>query len=333
MDLSTGLNPRAWQVPPIPASVWTRLPENEDGLLTAASDYYGTRSLLAVAGSQAAIQSLPFLRQHSRVLLVTPSYAEHQYAWSARGHRVEQCAPQHIAKRLPAYDVLIVVNPNNPSAHQFSVSQLLEWRQQLADKGGWLVVDEAFIDAQPENSLLPYAPQQGLVVLRSIGKFFGLAGLRLGFVCAPVTLLQRLDDFLGPWAVNGAARWIAKQALQDRDWQQHTRIFLQQQSQRLRQLLSQYGLKPSAGCELFQWIQHPRAVAIHRFFAQRGLLTRLFLQPLSIRFGLPGAQAEWTRLEAVLSQLSSAKPAQDAANSNGAMSHQRHDLAEGGCQR
>jgi len=302
LDLSTGINPGSWPVPPIPSSIWSRLPENNDGLELAAMDYYGTDALLAVAGSQAVIQSLPLMREKSRVLVLHPSYSEHAYAWRTQGHQVSECDASQVETLLPNCEVLVLVNPNNPSGDRFSREQLLAWRDALNQRGGWLIVDEAFIDAQPQQSLMPNSPLDGLIVLRGLGKFFGLAGLRLGFVSAIPSLLTKLSHYLGPWAVNGPARWIGKQALLDRSWQQEMRAHLQLQALRLKTLLNQYSLTPSAGCELFQWIKHPHAREIQRFFSQRAILLRFFNRPLSLRFGLPSDDQEWQKLEGVLSQ-------------------------------
>jgi len=303
LDLSTGINPRAWPVPELPASVWARLPEDEDDLITSAQDYYNSKALLAIAGSQAVIQCLPFLRPACRVCVLTPSYAEHAYAWQARGHHVEACGVDEIEKRLPHCDVLVLVNPNNPTAHRFEKQQLMAWHEQLARRHGWLVVDEAYLDAQSQHSLMPHCPEPGLIVLRSLGKYFGLAGLRVGFVAGEIELLQRIAEFLGPWTVNGPARWVASRALRDVSWQQQTRNSLRRDSQRLFALLSHHGLRPKQGCELFQWVVHAQAAELHHRLCQQGILTRLFAQPASLRFGLPGTENEWRYLAEVLQQL------------------------------
>lgn len=303
IDVSTGINPHAWPVPDIPAALWARLPEDDDDLMASARDYYGSKHLIAVAGSQAVIQCLPFLRKASRVCVLAPSYAEHAYAWRAQGHQVDSCDPQDIEKRLTHSDVLVIVNPNNPSAHRFDREQLLTWHAQLARRNGWLIVDEAYLDAQPQQSLMPYSDRPGLIVMRSLGKFFGLAGLRVGFVAAELALLQRIAEFLGPWTVNGPARWIAQRALRDDAWQQQTRQALQRDSLRLSTLLSQYGLQPRSACELFQWVCHAQAASLHHRLCQQGILTRLFREPSSLRFGLPGTEQQWQRLEQALEQL------------------------------
>jgi cobalamin biosynthetic protein CobC len=181
----------------------------------------------------------------------------------------------------------------------YPLERLLAWHDSLASRRGWLLVDEAFMDATPEQSLLPHA-RPGLIVLRSLGKFFGLAGARVGFVMAQGELLSRLADRLGPWSVSGPARWVASAALGDLAWQAEARRRLQQQGACLQDLLCRYGLQPDGGCALFQWVVTPRAAVLHETLARRGILTRLFTQPSSLRFGLPGREEEWHRLASVL---------------------------------
>ncbi len=307
LDLSTGINPNGWPLPEIPASLWTRLPEEDDGLEQAAQAYYGSGPILAVAGSQAAIQALPRLRAHSRVAVLSPGYAEHAAAWRRAGHEVSACAAEHLDEAIAHNDVVVVIHPNNPSGVRFATEQLLDWHQRLAARGGWLVIDEAFMDSTPELSLCAHASNQGLIVLRSLGKFFGLAGARVGFVCAHPSLLDALQALLGPWCINAAARWVAAAALSDHQWQITARQQLLAAGERLHSLLSKHGLTPSGGSTLFQWICTSSASDLHQALAQRGILTRLFNQPDSLRFGLPATEVEWARLDKALYELTSHK--------------------------
>lgn len=308
LDLSTGLAPWSWPIPSIPSSAWTRLPEVEDGLEQAAREFYQSRELLPVAGSQAAIQALPRLRAPCRVAIIGPCYAEHQYAWERAGHQVmlltvSQCRALFARPGVPALDVLVLVNPDNPTGRVLDRHTLLSWHQALGARGGWLVVDEAFADADPANSLMPCSQRPGLIVLRSIGKFFGLAGIRLGFVGAQAALLNELHELLGPWTVSGPARIVGEAALRDRRRQQQQCERLQASSQRLRLLLEQHALPVAGGCAFFQWVTAVDVQRLHRLLAERGILLRLYPAPLGLRIGLPGDEAAWQRLQRTLSEV------------------------------
>lgn len=305
LDLSTGINPKGWPVPAsLPARLWLHLPIENDGLIDSAQRYYGCEHLLAVAGSQAAIQALPRLREHSRVGILAPAYAEHSHAWRQAGHIVIELESSAIDAALPELDVLVIINPNNPTAQLFSPSQLLAWHSQLAQHGGWLIVDEAFMDTTPEYSLIDKHPQQGLIILRSIGKFFGLAGLRVGFVFATPNLLRELAELLGPWPIAQASRYLTQLALSDTKWQQQQQQMLPKSSQRLKTLLTHYNLPPSGGCALFQWVCTHQAEKWHEQLAQQGIFSRLFTAPLSLRFGLPSSEQDWQRLTQALEKIS-----------------------------
>lgn len=300
LDLSSGLAPWPWPIPPIPLRAWARLPETDDGLEQAACDYYGAAQVLPVAGSQAAIQLLPRLRRAGKVGVLSPCYAEHAQAWRRAGYIVREVLEQEVDFFLDSLDVLVVVNPNNPTGLSLTPQRLLDWHARLAQRGGWLVVDEAFMDNTPHLSLASQANQVGLIVLRSFGKFFGLAGVRLGFVLAERKLLKLLAEQVGPWAVSGPTRELGQVCLRDSAGHTYQRQRCEDASQRLFRLLEQYGLRPQGGCALFQWLITDRAEQLHEFMAQRGILLRLFVHDSSLRFGLPGTDADWLRLEHAL---------------------------------
>lgn len=297
LDLSTGINPQGYPVPPVPADAWLRLPEDDDGLEAAAADYYGSAHLLPVAGSQPAIQLLPAVLRGERVSLLAPGYAEHAHAW--RDRRAVAVGADEIDAAVAHSDIVVLVQPNNPTGVHFGRERLLEWHTRLARRGGWLVVDEAFIDTTPAQSLVPLAGADGLVVLRSVGKFFGLAGARVGFVFAPASVRAALAERLGPWTLAGPARWAARHALADRAWQTQARAALLTAGERLQALLETHGL-PACGPALFKLVTTPDAARLHAAFARRGILLRLFETPQAVRFGLPSDEAGWARLAAAL---------------------------------
>lgn len=305
LDLSTGINPHAYPAPALRADAWHRLPESSQALLDAACAYYGAARMLPVAGTQAAIQALPQLRlrRHgvSRVVVAAPAYAEHAHRWAHAGHALREVAYADLPEALATCEVMVVCNPNNPTGARVAPELLLAWAQQLQARGGWLVVDEAFGDTTPETSVAAQcAHQDGLIVLRSVGKFFGLAGVRLGFVAAADALLDDLQDWLGPWSVSGPAQEIGTAALQDTLWQQTTRRSLLAQGRRLHDLLAGHGIAAD-GSALYQWWPQAQAPVLHEWMAQQGIWVRLFTRGAGgIRLGLPPDEQGWQRLQLAL---------------------------------
>lgn len=307
LDLSTGISPFAWPVPALPPSVWQRLPEEDDGLTACCRHWLGVpadAACLPVPGSQAALQLLPRLRTACRVGVPSPGYREHALAWQREGHKVVPLSVEQIDAALPDLDVLVCINPNNPTGHLYPPDTLLRWHQQLTAKGGWLVVDEAFLDASDGDSLAPRCGLPGLIVLRSLGKFFGLAGLRAGVMVGPVAVCEALADLLGPWALSHPARWVMMRALQDVGWQQQQRQRLRQARLRLNERLSKAGLLPQGDSDLFTLCLHDEAEAIRNGLARQGILVRHFEQPGALRFGLPGNESEEKRLLLALQRVS-----------------------------
>lgn len=302
LDLSTGINPTPWPVPALSAACWQRLPEAGDGLEAAAAAYYGNANLLPVAGSQAAIQLLPTLLPRAVVACIAPLYAEHPHAWQRAGHKVRflqnALLPRALAAATP---YVLLCNPNNPTADRHPRDAAVDAARQLKMRGGWLIVDEAFIDATPDDSLTPLAgtaDAPNLIVFRSLGKFFGLAGARVGFLFAAPDLLARLAEAMGPWTVAGPAREAARLALADRAWQAAMRPRLAAAGQRLAQLLAPLGeVKATA---LFATLTTPHSAELHEYLAGQGILTRRFDQQPLLRVGLPGDEAGWQRLAGAL---------------------------------
>ncbi|MHA6824031.1 threonine-phosphate decarboxylase CobD [Ralstonia pseudosolanacearum] len=312
VDLSTGINPHGYPVPPIPPEAWLRLPE-DDGLEAAAATHYGvasTDAVLAVAGSQAAIRALPLQLPRGRVGIARIGYSEYAPAFARAGHDVALLEEaDFLAADLPdALTHLVVVNPNNPTARCLPAATLRDWHARLSARGGTLIVDEAFIETlDTPPSLAPLAGAPGLIVLRSIGKFYGLAGARIGFVLGSPACLAALREALGHWTVNGPARAVVRAALADTAWQSATRARLQAEGARLSALLARHGL-PNASTPLFAWVPTPDAAALHAALARQGLWTRLFDVPgaapvQGLRLGLPPDAIGWQRLDDALASL------------------------------
>jgi cobalamin biosynthetic protein CobC len=296
-DLSTGINPVAYPVPGLAAEIWARLPtrEGEQALIAAAARRYGVddpAKIVAAPGTQALIQLLPRLMPRSRVAIVEPTYAEHERGWRRGGHDVAVVADLGGAAGA---DIVVVVNPDNPTGRLIPPPEL------RAIKASLLVVDEAFIDFLPATASLAGDVPANAVVLRSFGKAYGLAGLRLGFAVAPARLAARLGDELGPWAVSGPALEIGRIALDDEAWLKAAAKRLAADRDRLDALLVAAGLRLRGGTPLFRLADHPQAQEFIDALGRQGLHVRSFAdQPTWLRFGLPADDEGFRRLAAAL---------------------------------
>lgn len=288
LDLSTGINPWPYPLPPLAAEAWTRLPgrAEEETLRAAAVHRFGVAApdrVLAGPGTSALIQALPRIRAAGAVDVVAPTYGEHARAWAAAGHTVREVARFEDA----AAPVQVVVNPNNPDGRVVPPALLLDRAAVLAARGGLLLVDEAFGDMSPALSVAPrLAP--GLVVLRSFGKFYGLAGLRLGFALALPEILAPLAAQLGPWPVSGPALAVGTAALADDGWGAATMARLAAAADALDGVLDHAGFAIVGGTSLFRLAAHPDAPALYERLGRAGILVRSFpFRRDVLRFGLP----------------------------------------------
>lgn len=296
LDLSTGINPWPYAFPALTAEAWTRLPgaAEEAALRDAAARRFGTSPACVVAapGTSALIQALPRSRAPGPVAVVGPTYGEHARAWAACGHQIREVASLEEADA----PVVVVVNPNNPDGRVIAPETLLARAHSLAQTGGLLVVDEAFGDMNPALSVVPRLGQ-GLVVLRSFGKFYGLAGLRLGFVLGLPELVAPVAARLGPWPVSGPALAVGAAALADDDWGKAMIARLAGWSERLEDVLAAAGLSVVGGTSLFRLAAHPQAAALYDRLGRAGILVRAFAgRPTLLRFGLPPHEAGLERL-------------------------------------
>lgn len=302
LDLSTGINPYPYPLPDLPAALWQNLPpaSAEENLRHIAARAWGVNDaerVIVANGSQSLLQLLPRLRPVGHVSIVGPTYAEHGICWANAGHRVLPC---ETLDRVGDAEVVVVVNPNNPDGRRFEPARLLDMAETLALRGGLLVVDEAFGEVTPELSLAAHTGP-ALIVLKSFGKFWGLAGLRLGFAIGEPMLLRAMRQMMGPWTVSGPALAIGSAALADSTWTSATRRRLSREAQGLDGILIQAGLSVIGGTNLFRLVNAPRAWALYEHLGQSGILVRPFAaSPRWLRIGLPPGDAGRDRLRAAL---------------------------------
>lgn len=309
IDLSTGINLQPFPIPPLPKTIWHRLPDShlEKTMLAAARRYYGVsenEKLIACPGTQSVLQILPRLIEPTNVAIVSPTYAEHAKCWSQAGHTIHSVKTIHDISA--SVQIVVVVTPNNPTGTFAHIESLDKLRQDLADRGGLLILDEAFMDMTPEFSFCSNRSMDRVLILKSFGKFFGLAGLRLGFALGDRGLIAMLRNELGPWAVSGPAAAISCSAFEDADWISQTRSRLREDSQRLQDMLLQANLSVIGKTDLFTLIESKQAKNLFEHLCRVNILTRPFPDfPDYLRIGLPGAQDQWQRFEQALDQFKS----------------------------
>lgn len=295
IDLSTGINPRPWPGVTGLDFDWQRLPEPEalTALEATAASCFGVdpRHVCAVPGSEIGLRLVGALiggaAQH-----IVPGYRTHG-AMIAGSTAIERGAARG------GGDTLILANPNNPDGHAIDAAAMIDL---LAERGRWRLVDEAFADPDPATSIAAaVGDDQKLVVFRSFGKFFGLAGVRLGFVIAPQALIAALRDRLGAWPLSAAAIAIGRAAYADNDWITATRDRLPREVAALDAVLIRRGFRPIGACPLFRLIAVDDAHALFERLARRAILTRPFAdQPRWLRIGLPADSNALARLDAAL---------------------------------
>lgn len=306
IDLSTGINPHSYPLLDLPQAALTRLPEpgRIAALCDVAARAYGAPSAANVAaapGTQLLLPQVMRLVPPGRATVLSPTYAEHARAAALAGHAVSETQR---FDDLASASLAIVVNPNNPDGRVLSRAALLDLAAALRRRGGLLVVDEAFMDVGPvEESLAGDVEAGGIVVLKSFGKFFGLAGLRLGFAIGSAETARVLAADLGPWAVSGPALEYGTTALADREWQAAMRARLGAGAAQLDTLLAKHGVAVSGGTSLFRFVEHGQAAAIFAALGLAGVLVRRFERlPNHLRFGLPASDREFARLAGALTE-------------------------------
>ncbi|MBT9473922.1 MAG: threonine-phosphate decarboxylase CobD [Pseudomonadota bacterium] len=292
LDLSTGINPRPWKGARATAASLTRLPDPDEiaALEAAAAAAFGVTPdrVAAVPGAEAALRALPRLLGARSVAIASPTYGAHAEAWRLAGAKVQCVAPGELAS--VASEAVVVVNPNNPDGAR---------HDDLEPGDRWLIVDESFVETAPELSVAARAGHR-LIVLRSFGKFYGLAGVRLGFVIAEPGLAARIGAQFGDWPVSAEAIAAGTAAYADSAWRERTAARLTKDAARLDAMLTRAGFEILGGTSLFRLAATPDAA--HRFIdlARGGVLTRPFPdQPTWLRFGLPKPK-DWPRLQAAL---------------------------------
>ena len=303
MDLSTGINPRPYPVPQLDPSLWHALPSQDlqEKLIDAAVSYYHAPSadhLLAASGSAVLIQLLPTLFEGQAVSIVSPTYGDHAQAWArnARACSLIANVDDH------GEGILVLTNPNNPDGRKYTADELHNFAERQTRAGSWLIVDEAFADLiEGERPTTALVEKFNVIVLKSIGKFFGLAGTRLGFMVAPPAKINAMKKQLGSWPVSGPVLEIGFQALTNVTWQNETRAFLKVQTEAVLEIFKQAQLPIVGGTDLFTLVDQSAKPTLFKELLSAQIYVRSFDYNADwLRIGLPANDVELARLKLVV---------------------------------
>jgi len=292
IDLSTGINPRSYPFSTLDKRYYQQLPYLDPYFIKAAKKYYQTRNILPVPGSQSVIQLLPDMLSSGNLWVPEVGYQEYAYQWQQNGRTILSYPSFDVEESIDSIslsieqgevDHLLIINPNNPTGLIIPVDVISAWATQLHSRGGKLIVDEAFVDMQPEQSVFSLEEKlpENMIVLRSFGKFFGLAGVRVGFVSAAQDVMGILQWRLGPWFVNGVAQQIATEALSDTQWHEDIRAQIIKDSSvtiaLFEPLMRPFQAKLLTNSGLFSsWrMKAAQGQVLYERLAERGVLVRL----------------------------------------------------------
>lgn len=303
IDLSTGINPWPYPNIEIAQSSLQHLPSSEmyNACRDAMADAIGAKpeAMLLSPGSELVIRLLPDILDARRIAILSPTYADHASSWQRAGAEIVRS--QDPLDCADWADAIVICHPNNPDGRLFELDAMEAARRKLAARGGWLIVDEAYADLIPKLSLSEKGGEDGLVVLRSFGKFYGLAGLRLGAALAPPAVLKAIAARLGTWPVSGSALEIGARAYADTTWQRETLKNLSIAADKLDHSLKEVGVSLVGGTDLFRLVELDDAHSVFRRLANAGVYVRRFeWSETHLRIGMPATSEAQERLLSAL---------------------------------
>ena len=298
IDLSTGINRTSY---PWQESVKVELRDLPSskllmGLEKAASRAYkvaeGTDTA-AVQGAQQIISLLPIcLKNYNSVAILGPTYNEYEKAFKSSGIKAETVSE---VSKLSSSDIAIIVNPNNPTGKVIA-EEILD---DLSKKVRILIIDESF----KMFSSRRIQKFDNVIQINSLGKFFGLAGVRLGFVSGPSDFIKSVREMLGPWPISSIAAEIGIIALNDTTWISEMEKILLEGSNVLHKACSTKNWKLVGKTNLFHTYATSSCLEVEEQFAAHYIWIRTFdYSQTWIRLGIPTSKYEWTRVRQVLNQ-------------------------------
>jgi threonine-phosphate decarboxylase len=240
-------------------------------------------------GSTELIFLLPKTLALRRALIPGPTFSEYAAAMRAVGGEVSMLlAPpeeefrirlsQVAAALQRSLDCVWLCNPNNPTGQLWTKAQVLELWKKARRVGASLIVDEAFIDYCEADSVVSEATSRaGLLVLRSFTKFYGMPGLRVGYLVAEPTVIRRIEAMRLPWSVNNLAQVAAIASLNETSYAVRSRQLIIEERPRLAAALAGQGWVPCPSSANFLLVRLPsflKSAAVAAATRRQGVLIR-----------------------------------------------------------
>ena len=303
IDLSTGINPNSYPIPKLSISDWRSLPtktEIKDLESIIKSKQKISSEIIMVPGAQMAINFLPFLLkgEGTEVRILTPTYNEYNYCFTNTGFKVNSCQKFN---QLFNSDIAIIVNPNNPDGKIYEINELFE----LSKSVKILIVDESFIDSVECDSIVNQLNEDvsNIIVIRSFGKFFGLAGLRLGYVFSGKEIIRKFKRFFGPWQISKMSVKIATIAFSDDVWIKKTKNNLNEKANAIDNLMKKINWKITGGTNLFRLYSTSNSDLAQKLLAEKFIWSRKFSYSKKwIRLGIPN-ERDFKKLKKIVMRL------------------------------
>ncbi len=298
IDLSTGINRTSYPWQENVKVELRDLPSNKllRSLEKAASRAYKVaedKDTAAVQGAQQIISLLPIcLKNYNSVAILGPTYNEYEKAFKSSEIKAETVSE---VSKLSSSDIAIVVNPNNPTGKVIAEEIL----NDLSKKVRILIIDESF----KMFSSRRIQKFDNVIQINSLGKFFGLAGVRLGFVSGPSNFIKSVRGMLGPWPVSSIAAEIGKIALNDQAWISQMEKILLEGSDVLHRACNRKNWKLIGKTNLFHTYATSSSLKVEKQFAAHYIWIRTFdYSETWVRLGIPTSKYEWTRVRQALNQ-------------------------------
>ncbi len=280
-------------------SILTAYPDLEQaGLKRSIADYAGVhpKNIVVANGFIPLLESALRTLRVKRCLLPVPAFVEYRRSLARAGVEIEP----HIltsdfnfrydvhALVHGGHDAVLLANPQNPSGVLTTRNILLQFVSECAERNITVLLDEAFIDYAPLDSLtLDVEKFANLIVFRSVTKFHGIPGLRVAYAVANEAIARALNETLPPWPITTLASCAVESALADHPFAERTRLHNDRRRAHLRAGLDALGIHAYPSAANFLLLYLPEGISADRFWRHMIVEHHMVLRDCSNYEALP----------------------------------------------